>query len=51
MARIMGIVAVVIGTHTDTSTPVPIYVCAALFVVIAIVAAVSPYEPQNGQSI
>lgn len=51
MARIMGIVAVIVGTHADTSSSVPIYVCAGLFVVIAAIAAVSPYEPQNGQSI
>lgn len=51
MARIMGIVAAIIGTHTDTSSPQPIFVCASLFVVMAIIAAVSPYEPQHGQSI
>ena len=50
-ARVGGIIAVVIGTHTDTSTPVPIYICAAFFIVMAIVAAISPYEPQHAQSI
>lgn len=50
-ARVMGVMAVIIGTFTDTSTPVPIYICAALFVVLAIISAASPYEPQRGQSI
>jgi hypothetical protein len=51
MARISGIIAVVVGTNTDTSTPEPIFVCASLFVVMAIISAVSPYEPQRAQSI
>ncbi|KAL1887490.1 Filamentous Growth Regulator [Sporothrix stenoceras] len=50
-ARVMGIVAAVIGTHVDTSTSVPIYVAASLFAVMAILAAIAPYEPQRGQSI
>lgn len=49
--RIMGILSAVVATYADTSTPVPVYVCAALFIVIAVVSAAFPYEPQNGQSI
>ncbi|CAK7235446.1 hypothetical protein SBRCBS47491_009296 [Sporothrix bragantina] len=51
MARIMGIVAAIIGTHVDTSSSQPIYVCSSLFALMAIVVAIAPYEPQRGQSI
>lgn len=50
-ARVGGIMAVVIGTFADTSSPEPIYICAALFIVMAILMGVAPFEPQNGQSI
>ena len=50
-ARVMGTVAVVIGSFSDKSSPQPIFVCAALFVVMAIVAAIAPYEPQHSQSV
>ncbi|KAH6679991.1 major facilitator superfamily domain-containing protein [Plectosphaerella plurivora] len=50
-ARVGGIMAVVIGTFADTSSPEPIYICAALFIVMAILIGVAPYEPQHGQSI
>lgn len=43
--------AVVIGNFADTTSPEPIFICAALFVVMAILMGVAPYEPQNGQSI
>ncbi|KAF2106446.1 major facilitator superfamily domain-containing protein [Lophiotrema nucula] len=43
--RIMGIMSAVIATYADTSTPVPIYICAALYILMAAVAAVFPFEP------
>ncbi|RDI87423.1 hypothetical protein Vi05172_g2369 [Venturia inaequalis] len=48
--RIMGIMSAVIATYADTSTPVPIYICAALYIVMAIVAAVFPFEPYGSRS-
>lgn len=48
--RVMGILSAVIATVADTSTPVPIYICAALYVVMAGVAAVFPYEPYGKRS-
>ncbi|OGE48394.1 hypothetical protein PENARI_c029G11366 [Penicillium arizonense] len=48
--RIMGIVSAVVGQAADTNTPVPIYICAALYIVMAIVAAAFPFEPYGRRS-
>ncbi|CAI6336927.1 unnamed protein product [Periconia digitata] len=48
--RVMGILSAVIATVADTSTPVPIYICAALYVVMAGVAAIFPFEPYGKRS-
>ncbi|KAJ5707450.1 hypothetical protein N7488_007251 [Penicillium malachiteum] len=48
--RIMGIISAVIGAAADLSTAVPIYICAALYIVMAIVAAVLPFEPFGRRS-
>lgn len=49
--RVMGIMSAIVATYADTSTPVPVYICAALFAVMAAISAIFPYEPQDGQSI
>lgn len=49
--RVMGIVSVIVATFADTSTSVPVYLCAALFGVMAFVAAIFPYEPARGRSV
>ncbi|EON65113.1 hypothetical protein W97_04350 [Coniosporium apollinis CBS 100218] len=48
--RIMGILSAVIATVADTNTPVPIYICAALYIVMAAVAAAFPFEPFGKRS-
>ncbi|KAK8204599.1 Filamentous Growth Regulator [Zalaria obscura] len=48
--RVMGILSAVIATVADTSTPVPIYICAALYIVMAAVACAFPYEPMGRRS-
>ncbi|KAK3665066.1 Filamentous Growth Regulator [Elasticomyces elasticus] len=48
--RLMGIMSAVIATYADTSTPVPIYLCAALYIVMAGVAAAFPFEPMGSRS-
>jgi len=48
--RTMGILSAVIATVANTSTSGPIYVCAALFIAMAIVAAVFPFEPFGRRS-
>jgi len=48
--RIMGIVSAVVGTTADTSTSVPIYICAALFGAMGVVAALFPFEPYGKRS-
>jgi hypothetical protein len=48
--RIMGIMSAIIATYADTSTPVPIYLCAALYIVMAGVAAIFPFEPFGNRS-
>lgn len=48
--RVMGIMAAVVATFASTSTSVPIYVCAASFVGMAIISVLFPFEPQRSQS-
>ncbi len=48
--RVMGILSAVIATVADTSTSVPIYVCAALFIAMALVSASFPFEPFGRRS-
>ncbi|KAI1506392.1 MFS general substrate transporter [Biscogniauxia marginata] len=48
--RAMGIVSAVVATAADTSTPVPMYVCAALYLAMAGVAAAFPFEPYGRRS-
>ncbi|KAJ5153543.1 uncharacterized protein N7482_010021 [Penicillium canariense] len=48
--RIMGIVSAVVGNAANTKTPVPIFICAALYIVMAIVAAALPFEPYGRRS-
>ncbi|KAL3426714.1 major facilitator superfamily transporter [Phlyctema vagabunda] len=48
--RTMGILSAVIGTVADSTTPVPIYICAALYAVMALIAALLPFEPYGKRS-
>jgi MFS family permease len=48
--RVMGIMSAVIATFANTETSAPIYVCAALYVAMAIVAALFPFEPYGKRS-
>ena len=48
--RIMGILSAVVATVANTETSVPIYVCAALYVAMAIVAVMFPFEPYGKRS-
>ncbi|KAF2423200.1 MFS general substrate transporter [Tothia fuscella] len=48
--RVMGIISAVIATVANTATAVPIYICAALYILMAIVAAVFPFEPYGSRS-
>lgn len=40
----------VIAHFADTATAVPIYICAALYIVMAITAASFPFEPYGRRS-
>lgn len=48
--RIMGIMSAVIATYADTTTSVPIYLCAALYIAMAAVAVAFPFEPYGKRS-
>jgi len=48
--RIMGIVSAVIATVANTQTTVPIYITAALYAAMALVAALFPFEPYGYRS-
>ncbi|KAK4937230.1 Filamentous Growth Regulator [Elasticomyces elasticus] len=43
--RIMGLVSSFVAAYGNTATSVPIYVCAVLYIVMAIVAVSFPFEP------
>ncbi|KAI0770092.1 MFS general substrate transporter [Fomes fomentarius] len=49
--RIFGIMAPVIALYADLTTPVPIYLSGALFVVSGSVALLLPFEPRGRASI
>ncbi|KAK6369589.1 Filamentous Growth Regulator [Exophiala oligosperma] len=48
--RIMGIMSAVVATYASPSTAAPVYICAALFGVMGLVAVVFPFEPERAQS-
>ncbi|OKL61711.1 hypothetical protein UA08_02337 [Talaromyces atroroseus] len=48
--RIMGIISAVVGEAANLDTAVPIYICAALYAVMAIVAGLFPFEPYGRRS-
>ncbi|KIH86469.1 MFS transporter [Sporothrix brasiliensis 5110] len=48
--RVMGILSAVIATVANTSTSAPIYVCAALFIGMALLSALFPFEPLGRRS-
>jgi MFS family permease len=48
--RIMGIMSAIVATYANTSTSVPIYVCAALYIAMAAVAISFPFEPFGKRS-
>lgn len=48
--RVMGLMSVVIAQYADTSTPAPVYVCAALFAFLAIISFLFPFEPYGKRS-
>jgi len=48
--RVMGIMSAIVGTFANTTTAVPIYICAALFIVMSFVAAAFPFEPRGRRS-
>ncbi|KAF5017878.1 hypothetical protein F66182_10173 [Fusarium sp. NRRL 66182] len=43
--RVMGLLSAVIAVTADTTTVTPLYISAALFLILAIVSAVLPFEP------
>ncbi|KAF8423403.1 membrane transporter [Tirmania nivea] len=48
--RVMGILSALVATYADTKTSAPIFICAALFAVMAGVALVMPLEPYGRRS-
>lgn len=48
--RVMGILSAVIATVANTSTSVPIFLCAALYVALAAISIAFPYEPYGRRS-
>ncbi|KAK9419496.1 hypothetical protein SUNI508_07232 [Seiridium unicorne] len=48
--RTMGIMSAVIPTEADTTSAAPLYLCAALFIVMTIVSASFPFEPYGHRS-
>lgn len=48
--RIMGIVSAVVASGANTATSAPLYVCAAIFIVLAVISALFPFEPYGRRS-
>ncbi|PIL22728.1 MFS general substrate transporter [Ganoderma sinense ZZ0214-1] len=49
--RIFGVMAPIIALYADLTTPVPIYVSGALFVVAGLIAVLLPFEPRGKAAI
>ncbi|TCD65333.1 MFS sugar transporter [Steccherinum ochraceum] len=49
--RVFGIMAPIIALYADLSTPVPIYVSGALFLVSGFIALLLPFEPRGKASL
>ncbi|KAK7681656.1 MFS sugar transporter [Cerrena zonata] len=49
--RVFGIMAPIIALYADLSTPVPIYVAGALFLVSGLIVLLLPFEPRGKASI
>lgn len=45
--RIMGLLSAVIAQVGDTTTTTPLYICAAVFIIMSIVSAALPFEPRG----
>ncbi|KAJ0344844.1 hypothetical protein COL154_009856 [Colletotrichum chrysophilum] len=48
--RLMGIVSAFVASSGNTASAVPLYVCAALFGLMAVVSALFPFEPYGRRS-
>ncbi|RMZ78054.1 hypothetical protein DV737_g4050, partial [Chaetothyriales sp. CBS 132003] len=48
--RVMGLVSAFVAAYANTATSAPIYVCAALYIAMAFVAWVMPFEPYGRRS-
>ncbi|KAI5863559.1 MFS general substrate transporter [Durotheca rogersii] len=48
--RIMGIISAVVASFADTGSVVPIYICAALFLAMAGISSIFPFEPYGRRS-
>ncbi|KAK5087866.1 Major Facilitator superfamily [Lithohypha guttulata] len=48
--RVMGLVSAAVATSANTATSAPIYICAVLYIVMAIVAVLMPFEPYGKNS-
>jgi len=46
----MGIMSAIIAAYADTSTSVPIWLCGALYLVMAGIAVAFPFEPYGKRS-
>ncbi|RPD62612.1 MFS general substrate transporter [Lentinus tigrinus ALCF2SS1-7] len=49
--RVFGIMAPIIALYADLSTPIPIYVSGALFIVSGLIALLLPFEPRGRASV
>ncbi|OAP63713.1 hypothetical protein AYL99_02940 [Fonsecaea erecta] len=48
--RVMGLVSAFVAAYSNTATSAPIYICASLYIAMAIVAVIMPFEPYGKRS-
>ncbi|KAJ9634244.1 uncharacterized protein PV06_00418 [Exophiala oligosperma] len=48
--RVMGLISAFVATYANTATSAPIYICAALYIAMVIVAIMMPFEPYGKRS-
>jgi len=48
--RVMGLISAFVATYANTATSAPVYLCAALYIAMALTAIAMPFEPYGKRS-
>jgi hypothetical protein len=49
--RVGGIIGVLVGSYADVKTTAPLFVCAALFLLLVVLSLALPFESRGKRSV